>query len=136
MGALVTKCRCLESKTSVLKCRAGDPSCGNSNSRGGGGGRSNNSEKHYCVCNIYLDSMICRSKIHVCTCLYPVALCKKHMNYIQSIEAVEDCAICLDKVTVGVQLSGCKHYYHLGCIKKWLNYRSLCPLCQRCIPVV
>jgi hypothetical protein len=44
-----------------------------------------------------------------------------------------DCPICLEKVGVGDDTSklGCGHVYHAGCIYKWLDQDSRCPMCRQ-----
>lgn len=43
------------------------------------------------------------------------------------------CPICLEKVGVGDETSklACGHYYHAGCIYKWLDRDSRCPICRQ-----
>ncbi|KAJ4850710.1 hypothetical protein Tsubulata_005617 [Turnera subulata] len=45
------------------------------------------------------------------------------------------CVICLEEYKdmddVGV-LKTCRHDYHVGCIKKWLSMKNLCPICKTC----
>ncbi|KAK8512281.1 hypothetical protein V6N12_032004 [Hibiscus sabdariffa] len=43
------------------------------------------------------------------------------------------CAICLGDFKEGEQirvLPDCLHFFHVGCIDKWLNSHSNCPLCR------
>ncbi|KAK9755653.1 hypothetical protein RND81_01G041200 [Saponaria officinalis] len=45
----------------------------------------------------------------------------------------ERCVICLDEYEhmddVGT-LKACGHDYHVSCIKKWLSFKNLCPICK------
>ncbi|KAJ0511548.1 putative transcription factor C2H2 family [Helianthus annuus] len=43
------------------------------------------------------------------------------------------CVICLEeyaKMDDVEMLKGCKHDFHVGCIKKWLSMKNLCPICK------
>ncbi|KAK5804283.1 RING-H2 finger protein ATL39-like [Gossypium arboreum] len=45
----------------------------------------------------------------------------------------DTCAICLGDFKDGEQirvLPDCLHFFHVGCIDKWLNLHSNCPLCR------
>lgn len=46
----------------------------------------------------------------------------------------EHCVICLEPYTVGtyVTVLDCSHYYHEGCVSKWIPRMRTCPIC-RCI---
>ena len=49
------------------------------------------------------------------------------------------CAICIRDITKNVinlnmnYVTNCKchYYYHLRCIKKWLNIKNICPICKK-----
>ena len=43
-----------------------------------------------------------------------------------------ECIICLTDYTENNKYSElyCGHTYHTSCIKKWMNYREICPLCN------
>ncbi|KAL5707694.1 hypothetical protein ACHQM5_018563 [Ranunculus cassubicifolius] len=43
-----------------------------------------------------------------------------------------ECCICLSKYVDGVELHSlpCNHYFHSGCIVKWLRINAKCPLCK------
>jgi E3 ubiquitin-protein ligase RNF38/44 len=44
-----------------------------------------------------------------------------------------DCCICLDRINTGqvVRKLECRHYFHKGCVDKWLKQKATCPICQR-----
>jgi len=44
----------------------------------------------------------------------------------------DDCIICLTDYSENNKYSElyCGHRYHTKCIKKWMNYREICPLCN------
>ena len=45
----------------------------------------------------------------------------------------DECAVCLDgylKDDVIRLLPSCEHYFHKDCVDKWLEGRSICPLCR------
>ncbi|XP_047313364.1 RING-H2 finger protein ATL79-like [Impatiens glandulifera] len=47
--------------------------------------------------------------------------------------AVVDCAICLSEFSEEERvmvLEGCKHGFHVNCIKQWLSSHSSCPICR------
>ena len=50
---------------------------------------------------------------------------------------VEECSICLDAIVVDttgrVEMSGCHHAFHLGCIAKWLVKQDHCPNCRNIV---
>ncbi|CAA6654452.1 unnamed protein product [Spirodela intermedia] len=43
-----------------------------------------------------------------------------------------DCCICLCRYEDGAELCSlpCNHYFHSGCITKWLRINAICPLCK------
>lgn len=43
---------------------------------------------------------------------------------------MEDCCICLGSMQRGVRSLPCKHSFHASCIKRWLEEKESCPLCQ------
>ena len=49
-------------------------------------------------------------------------------------EAEENnCPICyetIDEVCINIELPGCKHQFHRGCINAWLEKNLSCPLCK------
>ena len=44
----------------------------------------------------------------------------------------DECIICLTNYTENNKCSElyCGHTYHTSCIKKWMDYREVCPLCN------
>lgn len=42
---------------------------------------------------------------------------------------IPECPICFENCDTNVFLP-CKHYYHLNCLKSWLNKNKSCPLCR------
>jgi hypothetical protein len=44
---------------------------------------------------------------------------------------MSECAICLDELIgrIGVSLT-CRHIFHSVCLRKWLDYSQICPLCR------
>ena len=44
-----------------------------------------------------------------------------------------DCAICIDKMNAGqmIRRLECSHYFHKGCVDKWLKQKATCPICLR-----
>jgi len=45
------------------------------------------------------------------------------------------CSICLAELLVGTQATRlpCSHFYHEGCIMKWLGRSNTCPLCRQIV---
>jgi Ring finger domain len=44
-----------------------------------------------------------------------------------------DCAICFHAILHGDRvgaLNGCAHVFHVACLKRWLQRKNVCPLCQ------
>lgn len=64
-----------------------------------------------------------------------IAKCLRESIYCSSDQIQEEgtCVICLEEYAnmddVGM-LKGCKHDFHVGCIKKWLSMKNLCPICK------
>jgi len=51
-------------------------------------------------------------------------------------DEIDICTICLDDLDDNiVKLKGCGHLYHSGCIGKWLNHNTYCPVCNRVLYV-
>ncbi|XP_026402715.1 probable E3 ubiquitin-protein ligase XERICO [Papaver somniferum] len=47
--------------------------------------------------------------------------------------SVVECCVCLHKFKANEEVSelSCNHFFHKGCLKKWLDHRhSTCPLCR------
>nr|XP_043612239.1 E3 ubiquitin-protein ligase MBR1-like [Erigeron canadensis] len=64
-----------------------------------------------------------------------ISKCLRESVYCSSDEIQDEgsCVICLEEYVhmddVGM-LKGCKHDFHVGCIKKWLSMKNLCPICK------
>lgn len=56
---------------------------------------------------------------------------------VEDSDEVEDCSICLDKHSTGVEVMRlpCKHVFHGYCILQWLQTSHYCPLCRFAFPV-
>lgn len=48
-------------------------------------------------------------------------------------DSVEECRVCLNGYKAGDRLAllGCKHEYHIDCIKEWLKRNASCPICRQ-----
>lgn len=48
-------------------------------------------------------------------------------------DSVEECRVCLNGYKSGERLAllGCKHEYHIDCIKEWLKRNASCPICRQ-----
>lgn len=46
-----------------------------------------------------------------------------------------ECCICLQSLSLGsiVSTLECGHWFHLGCILRWLNEHTNCPVCRRSV---
>ena len=53
-----------------------------------------------------------------------------------SDNVIEECAICLCKVSNKATIDGCLHYFCFDCIKNWTKNSNNCPLCRRHIKVI
>ena len=43
----------------------------------------------------------------------------------------DECPICIDHHSGTVAMvQGCKHYFHVACMHRWLEQKNSCPLCQ------
>ncbi|XP_071688362.1 uncharacterized protein [Rutidosis leptorrhynchoides] len=64
-----------------------------------------------------------------------ISKCLRESIYCSSDQIQEErtCVICLEEYAnmddVGM-FKGCKHDFHVGCIKKWLSIKNLCPICK------
>ncbi|XP_076950090.1 uncharacterized protein LOC143622966 isoform X2 [Bidens hawaiensis] len=64
-----------------------------------------------------------------------ISKCLRESIYCSSDQIQDEgtCVICLEEYAnmddVGM-LKGCKHDFHVGCIKKWLSMKNLCPICK------
>lgn len=41
------------------------------------------------------------------------------------------CVICRDEMSVNIKKLACGHYFHLRCLKSWLERQQACPTCRR-----
>ena len=43
-----------------------------------------------------------------------------------------DCSICLEPILKRriLFIPGCEHFYHLRCLRKWLDEKDNCPICR------
>lgn len=46
-----------------------------------------------------------------------------------------ECSICMDEVTIGVEVATlpCNHWFHMECIRSWLQEHNTCPHCRKSI---
>ncbi|KAI1129751.1 hypothetical protein F5Y10DRAFT_290588 [Nemania abortiva] len=53
----------------------------------------------------------------------------------KTLDAKEDCPICIEEVRVGTKVSvlACGHWFHEECIAEWLRQSNTCPSCRRCV---
>ncbi|KAG0448942.1 hypothetical protein HPP92_002090 [Vanilla planifolia] len=70
------------------------------------------------------------------------------MTKVESVDVGEECAVCLDELTLATELVDkeeaqakaevkempCRHRFHGGCIEKWLGMHGTCPVCRFCMP--
>ena len=40
------------------------------------------------------------------------------------------CAICYSDMLISAKITPCGHYFHGGCLKKWLFVQDHCPMCS------
>ncbi|XP_058114302.1 E3 ubiquitin-protein ligase MBR2-like [Magnolia sinica] len=64
-----------------------------------------------------------------------VIRCLKHSKCVLSTEkgiSKESCSICQEEYAEEDEIGtlGCDHYFHITCIKKWLRYKNVCPICK------
>lgn len=56
---------------------------------------------------------------------------KRRITYIFYEEESDTiCTICQYGLIDKVRILSCKHAYHFDCIEKWLNVKTICPLCR------
>lgn len=50
-------------------------------------------------------------------------------------ETNKECSICCNDFEIKEKIIKltCKHIYHTGCIRGWLEIKYQCPLCEKCI---
>ncbi|KAF9614614.1 hypothetical protein IFM89_019591 [Coptis chinensis] len=59
-------------------------------------------------------------------------------KYVEKENSEEgSCPVCLDEFCEGIEvtLMPCKHVFHNGCIKEWLQTNHTCPLCRHELPL-
>ncbi|KAK9154085.1 hypothetical protein Sjap_001565 [Stephania japonica] len=65
---------------------------------------------------------------------YSISKCLKDLVYHPSqLPDERNCAICLEEYQAGEKIGmlvNCSHNYHVGCIKKWLLIKNVCPICK------
>lgn len=49
---------------------------------------------------------------------------------------VIECCICQSQLNEKTILDCCSHFYCYDCIKKWISYKSTCPLCRKKITYI
>ena len=58
-----------------------------------------------------------------------------HIDSIHSTKTIPTCVICLeyfgDELLTVAQIASCKHYFHINCIKLWLERENTCPICRK-----
>ena len=56
-------------------------------------------------------------------------------SFINKSNNLDECIICLEemKENDNLTLLKCSHIYHGKCIEKWLERKSICPLCDTLI---
>lgn len=87
---------------------------------------------HFCACDLYKPSLLCKSSLHNCVCLRFEFVCRRHMFLHTAPQNFEDCCICCisyGKNAHVVEMKRCKHRYHFGCLKMWFKRKHSCPLC-------
>jgi hypothetical protein len=60
-------------------------------------------------------------------CIIHNSDCKKCIKYIP------ECPICLDyldSLKICIKLKACNHIFHDSCIKQYLSYKRVCPMCR------
>lgn len=47
------------------------------------------------------------------------------------------CVICMDEYFYGDKITrlACQHYFHCGCIHRWLSRNRKCPICRQAVAV-
>ncbi|KAK4727881.1 hypothetical protein R3W88_032798 [Solanum pinnatisectum] len=57
---------------------------------------------------------------------------KMRMHYVADNHEPETCALCILEYPNGdiIGKLQCEHEFHVGCIKKWLLRKKICPLCR------
>jgi len=44
---------------------------------------------------------------------------------------LSECPICYEKITKGTStITSCKHVFHRGCLQRWTEEKSTCPMCR------
>lgn len=46
-------------------------------------------------------------------------------------EELDICSVCLDHIKDAITILECKHNFHPGCIREWVNMKPECPLCRK-----
>uniref|UniRef100_A0A8C4QT83 RING-type domain-containing protein n=1 Tax=Eptatretus burgeri TaxID=7764 RepID=A0A8C4QT83_EPTBU len=54
----------------------------------------------------------------------------RSMETLQGQQSQEICPICYQEIKSGVKTQ-CGHFYHIGCLQKWLGLQVVCPMCHQ-----
>lgn len=61
---------------------------------------------------------------------------KKRRKLVEGLSSRKECVVCLEEFLDGDEVAymPCGHFYHYGCIVKWLETSHFCPLCRYHMP--
>ncbi|CAH2077692.1 unnamed protein product, partial [Thlaspi arvense] len=62
-----------------------------------------------------------------------------HRRFSQDVSRTTDCVICMTAIdlrqrTSDFMVTPCDHFFHLGCLQRWMDIKMECPTCRRSLP--
>ena len=74
-----------------------------------------------------------RATISMINSVTGTSIFSKYMESLDKKVDEKDCCICQEKFQGKdeIRTLGCNHYYHKGCIDKWLKKDKSCPICRK-----
>ncbi|CAN8230188.1 unnamed protein product [Cochlearia groenlandica] len=62
-----------------------------------------------------------------------------HRRFNQDVSRTTDCVICMTAIdlrqrTTDCMVTPCEHFFHSGCLQRWMDIKMECPTCRRSLP--
>ncbi|XP_024004586.1 transmembrane E3 ubiquitin-protein ligase 1 isoform X2 [Eutrema salsugineum] len=62
-----------------------------------------------------------------------------HRRFNQDVSRTTDCVICMTAIdlrqrTSDCMVTPCEHFFHSGCLQRWMDIKMECPTCRRSLP--
>mmetsp|Transcript_29479 Transcript_29479/g.28629 ORF Transcript_29479/g.28629 Transcript_29479/m.28629 type:complete len:90 (-) Transcript_29479:45-314(-) len=68
----------------------------------------------------------------IINCLPERTLTEEYLERVKEDSSLSKCLICMEvyEVEESIRTMPCLHYFHTGCIDKWLTRGKTCPICK------